>query len=227
MNTRNKYVTAVDIYMRIISTFKSKAAEISKIEVVRWCSEVITDYLKDPVGLVAHKKYCVVDGVAPKVITNGMATLPTDIFKLEGVYNEVNGFATNFTYQGDYLIFSDDYMPEKVYIDYYSLPVDEVTGYPLIKKGYEPACYAYCVYKMFEEDATAIPPRVAQWRWLQIVQDKEWEIEAAHRSWDGITDNDLMELHNYIISRDYLEQVYGIQAPMLDGGSMYGGNEQL
>ena len=226
MNTRNKYVTAVDIYMRIISTFKSKAAEISKVEVVRWCSEVITDYLKDPVGLVQHKKYCVVDGTT-KLMVDGRATLPTNIFKLEGIFDQDNNLVTNYIYQGDYIIFSDNYMPTKVYIDYYSLPVDETTGYPLIKRGYEPACYAYCVYKMYEEDATCIPPKVAQWRWMQIVQDKEWEIEAAHRSWDGMSDNELRDIHNFIISRDYLEMVYGIQSPMLDGGSIYGENENL
>lgn len=220
MNTRNKYVTAMDIYMRIVSTYKSKASEISRVEVVRWCSEVITDYLKDPVGLVPNKKYCVVDGDTKKIV-DGRATLPSDIFKLEGVFDSDGNLLSGYVYQGDYLIFGDTNQPSKVYIDYYSLPVDEHTGYPLIKKGYEPACYAYCVYKMFEEDATVIPPKVPQWRWLQICESKEWEIEAAHRSWDGMTDNELRDIHNYIISRDYLEMVYGIQSPTLSGGDIY------
>ncbi len=210
MATRNKYVTANDIYMRIISTFKSKGAEISKIEVVRWCSEVITDYLKDPVGLIEHKG-------ASELIVDGVATMPTDIFKLQRVYGEDGSPCVNFMYQGDYLQFPDSYKAKKIFFDYYSLALDDVTGFPLIKKNYQPACYAYCVYKMYEEDATVIPPRVPQWRWLQIVQDKEWEIEAAHRSWDGLTDNEIMEIHNGLINRDYMKQVYGQRTHVLDG----------
>lgn len=210
MITRNKYVTANDIYMRIISTFKSKGAEISKIEVVRWCSEVITDYLKDPVGLIEHLRVKV-------PIYNGTANMPTNIFKLQRVYGEDGSACVDFMYQGDYMQFPDIYKAKNILIDYYSLALDDATGFPLIKKNYQPACYAYCVYKMFEEDASVIPPRIQQWRWLQIVQDKEWEIEAAHRSWDGLTDNEIMEIHNALINKDYMEQVYGHRTHVLDG----------
>lgn len=202
METRNKYVTAMDIYMRIVSAYKSKSQEVSPIEVIRWCSEVITDYLKDPAGLVAHKGVCIVNG-KDKSYVDGRAILPNDIFKLEAIYDANRSLLTDYLYQGDYIIVSDTNKPTELYIDYYTLALDDDTGYPLIKRGYEPACYAYCVYKMFEEDASVIPPKIQQWRWMQIVQDKEYEIEAAHRSWDGVTDNELVEIHKYIVSREY------------------------
>lgn len=217
-NTRNKYITAMDIYMRLVSTFRIKMQEVDRIQVIRWCSEVITDYLKDPVGLV-EKRECVVNG-KDKLIVDGRIQLPTDIFKLQGVYDGNRELLRDFLYQGDYLILPDRIKPQNVSIHYYALAVDKETGYQLIKKGYEPACYAYCVYKMYEEDATLIPPRIPQWRWLQIVQDKEWEIEAAHRSWDGLTDNEIQEIHNYILSPDYMQIVYGIGSKPISGGAI-------
>ena len=93
-------------------------------------------------------------------------------------------------------------MPTQVYIDYYSIPADE-DGFPLIKRGYEAACYTYCVYKMFEEDASVIPPRIQQWRWLQIVDDKEHELGAARSSWSDLTDNDIRDIHEFIIDPNY------------------------
>lgn len=205
----------MDIYMRIISTYRSKGQELSPVQVMRWCSEVITDYLKDPAGLLK------VECPLYKVSSNRFE-LPQDVFKLETVLGANRELLTGFVYQGDYLIFSDNKTPKNASIVYYKLAVDEDTGFPLIKKGYEPACYAYSVYKMFEEDATVIPPRVPQWRWLQIVQDKEWEIEAAHRSWDGFTDNELMEIHQYILSPDYMSIVHGQRGQVLEGGSPFG-----
>lgn len=223
MNTRNKYITAMDIYMSIISTYKSKGQEISPIEVMRWCSECITRYLKDPAGLIFHKGVCVLNG-KDKKLHDGRITLPNDIFKLEAIRNAGGGLVQGLLYQGDYLIVPSTFKEQKISIDYYSLAVDSKTGFPLIKKGYESACEAYSIYKMFEEDATVIPPRVPQWRWLQIEQNKDWEIEAAHRSWDGMTDNELMEVHKYIVSPHYMEIVYGAIGQDINFEESHGNN---
>ena len=56
---------------------------------------------------------------------------------------------------------------------------------------------------MFEEDASVIPPRIQQWRWLQIVDDKEHELGAARSSWSDLTDNDIRDIHNFIIDPNY------------------------
>jgi len=197
----NMFFTAAEIYMRLISSFPSKGAEINKIQVMRWCSELVTDYLRDPVGLIPNKKYPVGFG-DNKLVTDKKVPLPANIFKLESVFDENNNLIKDFLYQGEYIYFSDRNVPTKVFIDYMSIAVDE-NGFPLIKRGYESAAYHYCVYKAFEEDATRIPPRIQQWRWLQIVNDKDWEIEAAARSWDDITDNDIRDIHQILISDVY------------------------
>jgi hypothetical protein len=222
MEQNNKFFTAAEIYVRLLSSFPKKASEISKVNVMRWCSEVVTEYLTDPVGMVPHYKVPlgVLDGGVRKIVNNRVE-LPIDVFKLEAVYDQNNSLVRDCTNQGQYVQFSTARTPEKVFIDYYSIPIGE-DGFPLIKRGYEAACYAYCVYKMFEEDAGTIPPRIPQWRWFQIVQDKEHELGAAANSWSDLTDNDLRDIHNYLISPDYLRQITGVRrVEFLDGGSIH------
>ena len=296
----NKFFTAAEIYVRLLSAFPKKASEISKINVMRWCSEVVTEYLTDPVAMIPHYKlrlgdksysnkvdlksitiqpdsatvgdiyfkvsekilyeymtvghfgatawvptgnpivnniyvYNYVDykwsGTNMNIITDdssitytikdGKVLLPFDCFKLESVYDQNNSLVKDMSNQGDYIYFSSVYMPEKVFIDYYSIPVD-ADGFPLVKRGYEAACYAYCVYKMFEEDASVIPPRIQQWRWLQIVDDKEHELGAARSSWSDLTDNDIRDIHNYIIDPNYIRMITGVDnKDTLDGGSIF------
>ena len=290
METNNKFFTAAEIFVRLLSAFPKKASEISKVNVMRWCSEVVTEYLTDPVGMIPHYKYqlgirdgsgtvvnlvsiteqptvsvpsavfyrqstneictLALDGVTVSshtagsagvlylfagtyyrwtttlvkvtyTIVDGKVELPTDCFKLEAVYDQNNSLVKDCSTQGQYIQFSSRYMPTAVYIDYYSIPAD-AQGFPLIKRGYEAACYAYCVYKMFEEDAGTIPPRIPQWRWFQICEDKEHELGAARSSWSDMTDNDIRDIHNYIIDPAYIRMItkttYG---DILDGGSIF------
>ena len=204
MIPNNKYFTAAEIYVRLLSSFPKKGTEISKINVMRWCSEVVTELLTDPVGMVLNSKIQLgnfEDGVYK--IVDGKVEVPVDCFKLEAVYDETKKLSKGFSYQGQYIHLNSNYKPEKILIDYYSLPVGE-DGFPLIKRGYESACYAYSVYKMFEEDASAIPPRIQQWRWYQICEDKEHELSAAYASWSDLTDNDIRDIHNFIIDPNYI-----------------------
>lgn len=54
---------------------------------------------------------------------------------------------------GEQLVFNKDFKGEYVYLDYLGMPFMEVEPYyPLILKGHELACEAYCKYKLFEED---------------------------------------------------------------------------
>ena len=82
MIPNNKYFTAAEIYVRLLSSFPKKGTEISKINVMRWCSEVVTELLTDPVGMIPHYKIqlgTVVDGI--KKIIDGKVELPIDVFK--------------------------------------------------------------------------------------------------------------------------------------------------
>lgn len=217
----NKFFTAAEIYVRLLSSFPKKASEISKINVMRWCSEVVTEYLTDPVGMISHFKVPVGTVLNSIVITDGKVLLPTDCIKLEAVYDQNNHLVKDCVNQGQYVQFSSAYMPTKVFIDYYSIPVDD-DGFPLVKRGYEAACYAYSVYKMFEEDSSCIPPRIAQWKWFEIVADKEHELGAAASSWSDLTDNDIRDIHNFIIDPNYVRIVSRTTSgETLDGGAIF------
>ena len=88
MIPNNKYFTAAEIYVRLLSSFPKKGTEISKINVMRWCSEVVTELLTDPVGMVLNSKIQLgnlVDGVYK--IVDGKVEVPVDCFKLEAVYD--------------------------------------------------------------------------------------------------------------------------------------------
>lgn len=206
MNPNNKYFTAAEIYVRLLSAFPIKGTQISKIQVMRWCSEVVAEYLTDPVGLILNTKVQIGEPTSVDdptlVIRSNRALVPPDVFKLENVFDEAGNKVKNSTYQGEYIQFSTTKTPQKCFIDYYSLPVDAL-GFPLVKRGYETACFAYCVKKMHEEDASVIPPRIQQWRWLQMCQDSDYEIQAAYISWGDLSNNDIEEIHNYIISPEY------------------------
>ena len=157
----NKYFTSNEIYARLISSYRTKGKEISPIMVMRWCAELITDILRDPVGLVPNYKVKI-------TVSNKRALLPNDIFKIECLYDSnQKPLKNDYINQGQYIFLPDSNTDKEIYIDYYSIAVDD-DNCPLIKRGYELAAYSYCVYKMFEEDASSIPPRIQQWRWLQI-----------------------------------------------------------
>jgi hypothetical protein len=197
----NKYFSAKEVYAKIVSTYKRKSSEISVLNVMRWCSELVTEVLVDPVGYVANTKIRIGYG-NEKVVQDNRVPVPFNMVQLQAVYDQDYRLITDYSYQGETLYFKPQNKPEKVYISYLSIPVDE-DGFPLIKRGYETAAYAYCVCKMFEEDATSIPPRIAQWRWMQLLQDKDWEIEAAARSWSDLDESMVMLIHNIIIDPAY------------------------
>jgi hypothetical protein len=222
MLPNNKFFTAAEIYVRLLSAYPKKGSEISKINVMRWCSEVVTEYLTDPVGMIPHFKFRLGDQVGTEIkIVDGKVELPLDCFKLEAVYDQNNSLVRDCSNQGEYIHFSSAYTPTEVYIDYYSIPVDD-DGFPLVKRGYEAACYAYCVYKMFEEDSSCIPPRIAQWKWFEIVADKEHELGVARSSWSDLTDNDIRDIHNYLISPDYIRHITKTnRGDILNGGSIH------
>ena len=72
---------------------------------------------------------------------------------------------------------------------------------------------------MFEEDASVIPPRIQQWRWYQICEDKEHELSAAAASWSDLTDNDIRDIHNFIIDPNYIRIINKFSGSEILNGS--------
>jgi len=57
-----------------------------------------------------------------------------------------------YTNVGSFISLDPDKSYTSVYIDYKGIPVDLDTGVPLIVRGHEDACVAYCIWAMYLED---------------------------------------------------------------------------
>lgn len=214
----NRYFSAREIYTRISSTYKNKISEYNVVDIMRWCAELVVEILRDPYDRIrCNKIRC---GFGPSyTITANRVPMPPFVFKLVAVRDENNRLLKDFSYQGEYLYFPDNNIPKEVYIDYDTVPLDN-DGFPLMKRGFELAAYAYCVYKMFEEDSVIVPPRIAQWKWKEIEYNKDREIEAAARSWEEITDNEAHDIMRYMIDPAYLRVTGAKIYDELSGGNV-------
>jgi hypothetical protein len=90
--------------------------------------------------------------------------------------------------------------------------VDQDTGYPLIKKGHELACEAYCVYKMYYEDW--LTNKIDTSRWSFIVDTMRNLVDASS---NGLRHKDRKDLekinriHGQIFMRPGYMTLYDFQ----------------
>lgn len=182
MINNNRYTSYLDIWARLSRVHTTK--QFSPNEVIEWCAEVEHDILEDIEGFALYKQ-------VPLVVNNLQALLPCNLFRLMEVFIS-NDRRIKYSNQGDFIMFDSIQTFNKnnqgqdiVYISYYGIPVDPKTGYPLIKKGHELACEAYCTWKVYYEDF--LIGKIDANRWSFINQQKENELNAAmngFRHWD-------------------------------------------
>jgi len=183
MATNNKkYTSYLDIWARIsrVHTLKNP----SKNEIIEWCAEVEHDVLEDIEGFHPYKK-------VPVPVVNLQALLPCNVYRLLDVFVG-NDRRIPYEDNGDFIAFDslqtyskNDKGQDIVFINYWGIPVDPETGYPLIKKGHELACEAYCVWKLYTEDF--MTGKIDANRWMYLVGEKDRELNAAQngfRQWD-------------------------------------------
>jgi len=174
-----QFFSSREIYVRLTSIYRKKIIEYEPYTIMRWCCQVVSEFIKDGSGMVERT----VDLGKP---INKMLQLPMDIFKLEKVYSTSTGTIVDYSHQGDYLLFSDDLSITDISCYYTAFMIDD-DGFPLIKRGYETACEAFCAYNMYKEDF--MEGKINGQMWSDIVNTKDWEIEAASRAWDEVNDN--------------------------------------
>ena len=140
-----RYVSPMDIYAKLSRKHKTK--DFSYDDIVEWCAEEETDYIGDVDGMYKYLQ-------VKLVVSNYMAKLPCNIYRVLDVYTTLGDSNSRepYNHSGAYINFNSDYLLDYVYIDYYGTPIDEETGEPLILKGHEQACEAFCVYNVYYED---------------------------------------------------------------------------
>lgn len=168
----SKYTTAEEIMSMVNSVHKNKPTNIT--DFINWCSECEVNVIKE-----WHYKMLVLNEKI-KVYPKGKVKIPCNVYRViklkdspKDTYNLLQTKETNGSYifipddTGD-LIDGDYY----VYMDYEGLPVDAESGLPLILKGHELACQAYCVKQLFYEDYLNNNIDENRWRAIQLDLDR-------------------------------------------------------
>lgn len=168
------YTTHREIMSRLRMSIKNKP--IYEADILAWCQILEIEILAD------EKFFYRIQAQKLPVIQENpkYAAIPTNVFKILDIYTgshrdtrkagHVRAFNT-----GDQLVFNQDFNYEYVYIDYMGMPfMEEPPYYPLILKGHELACEAYCKYKLFEEDIL-----YGKINGEYLIQTRDHEIMAA------------------------------------------------
>lgn len=193
----NRFSTADTIMSMMSSYIKNK--DINILDIVEWCAELETDVLGDVEEMHEYFKYKV-------IIENYKGELPCNLYRLLDVFSASNE-RPNYYNDGTHLVFNlnqtfdtDENGFEYIYINFYGIPIDYDTGYPLIKKGHELACQWYCIWKLYTEDF--LNGKIDNSRWAYIENQKMIQAEAAKGGFRHKSHSDmkkiLVTVHNMV-----------------------------
>jgi hypothetical protein len=138
----------LEIVYRLASIARTK--EINPSDIKSWCQQVETEIICDVTGfykILQHERSVSQVGDVWQI------ALPENMYKLDDVYSDKNSRHSRLEHKntGTHLIFLKK--PSKVFIDYLGMPFQETEPYdPLILKGHEQVCEAFCKVQLFEED---------------------------------------------------------------------------
>lgn len=170
----SKYTTHLEILNRLGRVITQK--EINPTSVLEWCQQVETEIIMDVDSFYRVYQHSVdvheVGGIK-------MSTIPVNVYKLIDVYKEANSrhSRVEFNNTGTHIHFIGE-VGSQVFIDYLGMPFsEEEPHYPMILKGHELACEAYCKAQMFEEDY--LMGRIDGQRYSFLQQEKHNQILAA------------------------------------------------
>ena len=145
MTHNHLYTDHKNIMARLSRTFTMKT--INEADIIEWCQEAETDIIQDVDNMY---KFIEVE----LDIENDRAYLPCNIYKILDVYLTPEDSTSRIDYYkvGPYISVDSSQNYTSIYIDYLGNPVDLKTGIPLIVRGHEIACEAYCTWKLFYQD---------------------------------------------------------------------------
>ena len=175
-----KYVRVDNIYQRLTQRIKGK--DISFPDIVEWCAEC------ELVEIGQMTDWFRFEGVEVTDITDKQFELPENCWYVKNV-KIITTFSSKFVdfyVNGNYLNLEEDY--STVYMDYFAFPTDTATGYLLIPRGHENACYWYCVKNLFLEDY--LNNQIDQNRWNVIQGEYELAVEKAVALSSRISENE-------------------------------------
>lgn len=145
----SKYFDHLYILNRLSRVYKQK--QFNDDDVMVWCQEVEREIIAD----VEHMpKYEEID----IEVTNGILTLPCNLYRLLDVYDSSEGrilYQSNGTNLYGLKDTSGNEISDgtTIYINYRGSAIDLVTGIPLCLRGHEFVCETFVKIRAFEEDS--------------------------------------------------------------------------
>jgi hypothetical protein len=198
MQTNQKYVTAENILARLATKVKNKNYSIE--EIVQWCAECTIEIVGNPLSMYTYNK-------VKLYVEKNKALLPCNLYRLYDVY-DVNEYRhRDYFNDGTHLIFpfpysfqTDESNRQFVYVNYKGIAVDPKTGWPLILRGHELACEAYCIKQLYREDYYS--GKIPQHVWADISFEASNQCAAANNGFRHETNDDMRQImlmvHNMI-----------------------------
>ena len=192
--SNNKFVTAENIAARLSQVHKQKKFTIE--EIVQWCAVCSIEIVGNP-DVMAH--YMAV--ALP--VENHKALLPCNIYRLHDVFDSNDNRFLSYSNDGIHIIFpsnqgfnKDKLGRDVCFINYTGIAVDPKTGYPLIPRGHELACEAYCAYNLYYEDFLTGKINATQYQVLE--NNKMVQCEAAKGGFRHFTADDMKQFLNVV-----------------------------
>ena len=189
-----KYVRVDNIYQRLAQRIKGK--ELPKDDIIEWCAEVVVDVIGQYTDWFRYQDVL----LEP---TDKEVALPANCWYVKNCKIDTS-FKTSyidFYVNGEYLNIDYDY--SEIYIDYWALPTDSVTGYLVIPRGCQDACFWYCMKALYMEDY--FERKIDQNRWNEINKEYEIAVEKAVAQTVRISDNERIKVMDAmrVINRVY------------------------
>ncbi len=163
----SKYTTAKEIMAMVNAVHKNKPTNLT--DFINWCSECEVNVIKE-----WHYKMKFTN-IRVEVNPAGRVKIPCNLYRVVKLKNSSTDnykLLSSEENNGSYIFVPDDAGTEiegkkYLWMDYDGLPMDADTGLPLILKGHELACQAYCVKQLYYEDYLLEDIGEARWRAIE------------------------------------------------------------
>lgn len=183
-----KYTDHVEIMARIARIHKHK--ELNEDDILEWCAECCIEYIQD-------SSYYVEYNSVRLPVVNRVVEIPCYLHKIHDVYYAITNpnSVVKYIHNGSYLFLEENYKKDYVYLNFWGLPINPDTKYPMILKGHEQACQAFCIKNIYYEDF--LTGKIDGQRWGFIESEFEKQIQTS-RSGMKYFDNEDMRQQNLI-----------------------------
>lgn len=147
----NRFTHPMVIYNRL-QLFQLPMQGVMPQTIIDLCGELVTEMMQDVENMYFLRiNVGFDDGKDKLVVKKRLAAVPSFVARVYRVldYNEKEINHHDYDYNGSNILLRDDSNNDKpLYIDAYCIPYEPNEMVPLIPRGYEQACFWYCLHML-------------------------------------------------------------------------------